>query len=384
MKKIWPFSFYFLLFGAIAFVSPFLVLYYQSLDFSGAQIGLLTGLTPLITLMSAPFWTRLADIHGKHRLIMSLALLFAIVALGLYPFLNTFGLVFLVAILYSTFFAPVSAFADSATMYMLGTQKDTYGRIRLGGTIGFGIAATIAGVLVQAQGLKIAFWGAALLLFLGLLVSQRFVHNPERQDRQARGKIQDLLKQPHWRWFLFLAFIAGTIFAINNNFFYPYMKELGARESTMGLAMTLGTIAEIPVLLFADRLLRRFRSSRLLYLALVVTAVRSIAMAMVGTAGFALTVQLFNGLTFPLLWVAGVSYADEHAPTGMRTTVQGLFSAMVMGIGFALGGFSGGLLLDGIGGRGLFLIVGLFVLLAVGLAAIYQQRLEKAISVSTS
>lgn len=55
---------------------------------------------------------------------------------------------------------------------MLGAEKEMYGRVRLGGTIGWGLAAPLAGMLVQAYGLKLAFWGYALLMFLGLIVSQ--------------------------------------------------------------------------------------------------------------------------------------------------------------------------------------------------------------------
>ncbi len=46
--------------------------------------------------------------------------------------------------------------------------------------------------------------------------------------------------------------------------------------------------------------------------------------------------------------MAGVAYAHEHAPAGLTTTAQGLFAAMVFGIGSATGGF--------LGGRGLFLV----------------------------
>ena len=61
MQKIWPFSLNFVFFAGVAFVLPFMVLYYQSLGLSGAEIGLLVGLTPLITLFGAPLWTGLAD-----------------------------------------------------------------------------------------------------------------------------------------------------------------------------------------------------------------------------------------------------------------------------------------------------------------------------------
>jgi MFS family permease len=160
MNKTWPFTLNFLLFAALAFVIPFLVLYYQSLGFTGAEIGLLTGLTPLVTMVSAPFWTGLADKTRRYRFIMSLAILVSVVILAVVPGLRAFVPVLLLVLLYNAFNAPVFSFTDSATMFMLGDKKDLYGRIRLGGTIGFGIAAFVAGVFVQNYGLRYAFWEA--------------------------------------------------------------------------------------------------------------------------------------------------------------------------------------------------------------------------------
>lgn len=376
MKKYWPFAFYFLYFAAIASYSPYMVLYFQSIGLTGAQIGLITGITPLITLVSVPFWTGLADRTNHHRLIMSMAMLVGVVALILFPFLETFALIFGFAIVFNSFFAPVSSLADSATMFMLGTRKDLYGRLRVGGTIGFGITSTIAGILVENQGLKVAFWGGAILFFLGFLVSQNLEHGQiSKEDSTNRGRLSELLKDPNWLLFLLIAFGGGLSLAASNTYFFPYMQELGASKSTMGLALTIGTLAEIPVMLFVDRMIRRFQPHGLLMLSMVITGLRLLLFAVWANPTFVVLIQLLNGLTFPVMWVAGVAYADEHAPAGLRASAQGLFSAMVMGIGMAVGGFTGGLLLENLGGRGLYFVFGVVVFVILTLATLIRQKL---------
>ena len=58
---------------------PYVALYYQSIGLTGAQIGLLTGLAPLITLVGAPIWTGIADATHHYKLVLNLSTLAAIV-----------------------------------------------------------------------------------------------------------------------------------------------------------------------------------------------------------------------------------------------------------------------------------------------------------------
>ena len=375
MKKIWPFAFSFLYFASIASVAPFIVLYFQGLGFTGAQIGLLNSITPLITLFSAPLWTGLADVTRRHGLFMGLALLVGAVLILLFPLLHAFAPILLVSVLFNDFFAPVSSFADSATMVMLADEKEMYGRIRLGGTIGFGLAAPIAGMLVQNYGLKWAFWGCAAFSLLAFIVSQKLVYGQVKADDPVRRGVRELLANPRWLLFLTLAVAGGVALAATNTYFFPYMEELGAKESMMGFALTVGTLSEIPVLFFGNRLVKRLRPYGLLMLTMVVTAIRFLLFAASGTPTLALFVQLLNGLAFPAMWVAGVSYADEHAPAGMGATAQGIFGATVFGLGNAVGGFTGGLLLESVGGRGLYLVFGVVLLAIVAIVTLVQRRL---------
>ena len=111
MKKIYPFSFYLLYYGANACILPYVILYYQSLGFSGAQIGLLFAISPLITLFGAPFWTGLADTSHRHKLIMSITILGSIGLAVLFPFVKTITAVFVLLSLFSIMVAPINSFA---------------------------------------------------------------------------------------------------------------------------------------------------------------------------------------------------------------------------------------------------------------------------------
>jgi PPP family 3-phenylpropionic acid transporter len=250
-----------------------------------------------------------------------------------------------------------------------------YSRIRLGGTIGFGLVASIAGVLVNNYGLKLAFWGSASLMFFTFIISQKLVYGQSNADNSSGGSVRIFLTNPRWLLFLTVAFAGGLGLAATNNYFFPYMKELGASESTMGIALTIGTIVEIPVLFFGNRLIKKFKPYRLLMISMVFAGIRLLLFAVSRTYSVVLFVQLLNGLTFPIMWVAGVSYADENAPAGMSTTAQGLFSAMVMGFGNAVGGFMGGILLERMGGRGLYLVFGVTVLITVAVVTLLNKRL---------
>jgi PPP family 3-phenylpropionic acid transporter len=377
------FAFYFLMYAGIAFASPFLVLYFLGLGFSGAEIGLLVGVAPLITFCGAPFWTGLADATRRHRLILTLSMTVGIAGYILYPFLRTFAAVFLVAIILSFFFAPVSSFADNATMYMLGEKKDFYGRIRLGGTIGYAVAAPLAGILVGRYGLRAGFWSAAAAYLIGMLLSRGFVHAPSKDSPAALRGLRNLLANPRWILFLIVSLSSGLALAGVNNYFFPYMKELGAPTSLMGIALTIGTITEVPVLFFGNRLLRVFKPYGLFMLAAFVTAIRVLLFAVNHSPALALVIQLLNGFTFPAMWMAGVAWANAHAPQGMTATAQGIFGAMIFGFGMAVGGFLGGPLLESLGGHGLYYIFGSVVLVIVILAALVERQLPKEIPPAT-
>jgi MFS transporter, PPP family, 3-phenylpropionic acid transporter len=367
MKKIWPFTFYFLYFSAFASLLPFFVLFYQGLGFNGAQIGLLTGVPPLITLIGAPFGTGLADSTRRHKLIMSVGLSATIVVVLLLPSFTSFAVIFMLIALLNIFISPIGSLSDSATISMLGEHRAMYGRIRLGGTLGWGLFAPVAGALVLKYGLNIAFSVFAGIMFLNLLVSQKFSFGKPEADASDHGGIRALMTNRRWVIFLLFALLGGVGAFSAASYLYPYMAELGADSRQMGVALTIATITEIPVFFFGNRLVKRFGSYGLFMIALVLVGIRSLLYAVASTTFMVWAVQIFGGMIFPAMWLAGVSYADENAPAGLKSTAQGLFGAVMFGFGSAVSGFVGGILLESIGGRGMFLVFGMIILIGLAL-----------------
>jgi MFS transporter, PPP family, 3-phenylpropionic acid transporter len=359
MSSFFPAAFYFAFFGALAFLMPFLALFYQKVGFSGTQIGLLTGIAPLITLAGAPFWTGLADSTRRHKAIMALTIVTVIGAMLLMPRFDEFYILFALVVVFAFFGAPVVSLADSATMNMLGEKRDNYGKIRLWGAVGWGLFAPIAGAVVQRLGLSWPFYGYAIGMGVALLAALALHFPAQKAGVQFRAGMRTLLSSRRWMSFLLMVLLCGVGMATINSYLFIHMETLGMSKTLMGLALTVSTLSEIPVMFFAGRFLKRFNPRDLLLLALLVVGARLLLYSASSQGWQILLIQLVHGLTFPIIWVAGVSYADRVAPPGLSASAQGMFGSTLMGIGAALGGLLAGILLQGLGSAGMYLAIGL-------------------------
>jgi PPP family 3-phenylpropionic acid transporter len=362
MRKLWPFLFYFFFYAAGAGLFPYFALYYQGIGLSGGQIGLLTGLAPLVTLFGAPFWTGLADASHRHKLILSLTMVGVITATLIIPTISGFAWLLPFVLLYSFVGAPIPSLGDSATMSMLGDERAMYGRVRLGGTLGWGLMGYFAGRLIDRNGIAWSFWIYAAGIALTLLVSQGLTFGRVEKNESFWNSIGALLANRRWILFLSMAFICGIGMASVNTYQFVYLAEIGASKTVMGLSLALSSLAELPVMFFGDRLLKRFKTQGLLTLGMGVIGLRALLYAAFNAPAAILVLQIVHGFTFPAVWIAGVSYADENAPSGLKATAQGLFGAMMMGFGAGVGGFLGGLLIGNFGGRVMYLVFGALVI----------------------
>jgi MFS family permease len=380
-------TFYFLYYAAAASLLPFLVLYYEQLGLSGGQIGVLTAILPLVTLFAASFWGGLADATKQHQPLMLLALggviLLALVILFSTTFLSLVGVI----VAFAFFAAPIVPFLDNSTLAYLGESKNQYGKLRLWGAVGWGMAAPVVGWLVERFDLTWSFYSYIGLMFAGLLASLRLPIGQTRISAPFWQGVRLLLgNSRQWLLFLIIIFSAGIGSAIIHNYLFLYMELLGAGNTLMGWALTVATLSELVIFSSSDRLLNRWGIKSVLLLALAALAVRLLAYAIISNPWLVLPVQLLHGFTFSALWTAGVAYADKVAPPGLGTTAQGLFTGVFMGLAAAVGAFVGGVLYENIGLSWMFGSAGLgllAVLFFIGMLSQSRFQIELGNEVTT-
>jgi len=132
---------------------PFLVLYYEQLGLTGQQIGLIMGVAPLVTMLSAALWGGIADATQQHQRVLLVTLSGVILTIPAFLITDQLAGLLLVVVVLGFFNAPIMPLIDNAVLGLLGSQSHRYGKIRLWGAIGFGISPPIVGYLVEARDL---------------------------------------------------------------------------------------------------------------------------------------------------------------------------------------------------------------------------------------
>ncbi len=260
----WASACYLLLYAAFAAVWPFQVLYYQSRGLSGSQIGFCAAVSTLVSLGAAPLWTGLADSRNRHRAVFVGAGLGTVCLWVLISRAGQFWVLLGLVAAGAVSSSAIVPLIDNSTVAMLGSHSDRYGRIRLWGSVGWGVAAPIAGSLLQGRELSWAYWIGGLTLILGVAASLRVPFSgPQKRESYWNGA-KTLLADRAWWFFLSIVFVAGMGHSAYNSYLYAYLDSLGASKGFMGIAQTTATVSELPFFFFAGALLKRFEARGLL------------------------------------------------------------------------------------------------------------------------
>ena len=348
---------YFGYYFALGTFMPYINLYFERIGLSGVQIGSLTALPVLVVSATSLLWGTVADAFRWHKKILSIALLLTPLAVLLIPRTNEFVLLIPIILAYAFFGSPIVPLLDSSALEIAKTSGSSYGQLRVWGSIGWSVSTWLIGASIERTDIRIFFYLYAI--FMGVLLLASFI-----QPGRVYTNLNPSLKL-NFRGFLrfdiviFLVsiYLISTTSGVVYAFFSIYMDRIGAGEGMIGLGWSLGSLTEIPVMLFSALLLRRIGAAGLLKISFVTYMVRWFLFSFITQPELALMVQLLHGLSFGMFLVGSVTFLSERAPLGMETTAQAIFSTVTFGFGSITGAMLGGYLLDRVGISNLFVVL---------------------------
>jgi len=394
-------TWYFLYLGAIGAVGPFLAVVLGDLGASGAATAGILALFPIGLLSTGPLGTLLADRSGRADLVLRLSLaLAAIGAVGLVV-APSWQWMIPAAILIALCRAPSSAIVDNLSVRGLPQGMDSYGQVRLWGSVGFIAAAALAGGLYETEPRAPLALGALLLLgtlavtwtlpTVGREANEETagpghgeaLRTPASETESARprgGAIRLLLGQPVLRALCIIAVIHSATVSIYDHFFALHVKSLGLSPAIAGQAIALGVGVEVMVMAWGRSLLAWLGPRRLVLIAITISIPRWWLSGILTSPAALIAVQASHGLTFGAWWVGAIALVSRHAPSQLRNSAQGLFLASGHGLGSLLAMAGAAVLLDRIGTSMTF--KGLAVVSLVGALLAWQLLMRQGVSSS--
>ncbi|RAL25688.1 MFS transporter [Thermoflavimicrobium daqui] len=368
----------FLVLGSMSMIMPFLPLYLQEMgmtDQSEVELwaGIIFGANFLSAFIFAPIWGSLADRFGRKMMILRSGFGMAIVIILTGLATSPIQLLFLRLLngMISGFIPASIALMSTCTP----KEKTGYalGLLQSGAVGGSIIGPFFGGILAEMIGYRYIFFitgiGIAIATFVVLfLVKEEF--QPQKKVKEKRNFFTDaamILQQKK----LIVLFGVGFLMQFALMGAQPLMSLFVAELHTPGgyIAFFAGLVASVTGVSnmisspYLGRLGDRYGSERVLFFAMIGTAIFFIPHFFVGNVWQLLVVRFLLGLFVGGLSASLNSLIPKYSPPEKLSTVYG-YNTSATCLGNLLGPITGGLMSGWIGIRGVFLIIALILFIA--------------------
>ena len=249
-----------------------------------------------------------------------------------------------------------------------------YGRVRLWGSVGFIVAVTAGGELLDWRGIELVPWLAWVMLGMVLLASLRLRELVPTHIGHVMPSVLAILQRREVLAFFTSSFLMIAAHASLYVFFSLYLAQLGYSKTIIGVMWSLGVVAEIAFFYYQAPLFRRYGVRTLLLVSLALAALRFLIIgAGAQSLAWLLLAQVLHAATFGTHHSACVMAMQRWFAGPLQASGQALY----ISISYGLGGTAGGLLMsmcwDRFGARSVFIVAALFALLAL-IAAVLSLR----------
>ena len=369
--------FWFIYFGSLGIFFPYFSLYLrENAGLSGTELGVILAIPSFVGMIAQPFWGQVADRTGaRGRILALLTLGTALGYLGL-GFVQGFWPIVAAMIALALLGTAVFPILTSVSFGILrGTGPHAFGHVRVWGTIGFFVLVVgfpmllnarrtpdglaTAAATVSQPGLELMFPVMAALVLIAACVALLLPKRGAVALRAARGDWRELLRNRTFVRFLLFALMAHFLMHGPMWLFPLFVRSRGGNMDTIRGMWILMLIVEIPLVLATGSGLKRIGARGLLAVGVLVGGLRWSLCALVTNPHLLFAVQALHGVTVVGLNLGSPLYLDAVAPEKLRSTAQGVFSMVSVGIAGIVSNAAAGWLVDRGGTDLLYLICGI-------------------------
>ncbi len=369
---------FFLLYMGQSVWMAFLNLYLESKAFTGAQIGLVGAAYQGAIFLAAPIMGALADKYGIKKILTLLAGS-AVLMLFFYSQIDLFVIILLYTFFLASMTQSIGPLIDTLALnFVKNNLKSSYGRFRLWGSLSWAISTYLMGFVLARYHISIIFPLAAFVFIILFLIVLLYPVN--EIGRNISG-----LKISHIKmftgnktiiYFCLLLLLYGMAIAPVNIFINIYFYDIGASYDIVGKAFAIQAISEIPFFFFSIYFVRKYGAKNMITISIVVTLLRFVLYSVTSNPVVALWINLANGFTFSLFFVAVVEFFHDLVPENLRATGQALIWAFHFGAGVTLGNILIGNLYDFMGMQDVMKIHSGLILLSLILFVVFFRRIR--------
>ena len=372
-------SFYFFFFATLGAFVPYWSVYLKSLNFSPAEIGELMAIVMASKLVAPYFLGWLSDHFQKSLIIIKIALLLSVITFSGVFIAQSYWWLVLIMVMFGFAWNATLPLFEALTLNHLQGDTHHYSLIRLWGSVGFIIlVASLPFFIAENEISRLPYIVLALLIANGL--STFFIKDKSNNTQQVTAiKITPVLKKP-----VVLALLIACAFqAISHGAYYTffsiYLEEHGYSRNMTGWMWAVGVLAEVGLFLIMHRLLHRFSASWLFTVALFITAIRWVILALwVDTLSVLIFSQLLHAASFGLFHAASIYLIHDLFPGRLQMRGQALYAGISFGLGGSLGNLLSGYTWESMGSTGTFFLSAVLALIGAIIAFIYVRPKQSA------
>ncbi|XP_066601074.1 uncharacterized protein [Prorops nasuta] len=253
-----------------------------------------------------------------------------------------------------------TAFAmfEGAVIAILREHKADYGLQRIYGSIGGMISSPLSGLLIDyaSKGKEYTDFRPAFYLYAALKVASGALMLTINLQFKAPASnvvsdVLSVLKNVEVVALLVACFVLGTAWGYIESFLFWLLQDLGGSRSLMGITITVGGIAGVPLLVMSGPIIDKIGHANVLFIGFIFYSVRLVGYSIIYNPWLSLIFEALESVTSSLSFTAAVTYAAKLSTTTTDSSIQGLIGGLYYGVGKGSGSLIGGYLMKAFGTR---------------------------------